>query len=123
MLLKIAGIFLLVVGVALAVGMLAGIAAGLVGLLWLMVKAAVVCGLTFWGWRWLHHRSGWAKVAGAFLMVAGTVLSLPLLGELLVGALGLMGSLIKGALVGGLLYLGWRWFGGRRAAGTATRGY
>ena len=116
MLTKIAGVLFLVAGIALAMGMLAGIAAGLAGFLWLMVKAAVVCGLTFWGWRWLHHPSGWAKVAGAFLLVAGTVLSLPLLGELLVGTLGLLGILIKAALVGGLLYLGWRWIRGREAA-------
>lgn len=113
---KIAGVLLLVAGVALAMGMLAGIVVGLAGFLWLMVKVAVVCGLTFWGWRWLHHPSGWAKVAGAFLLVAGTVLTLPLLGELLGGALGLLGVLVKAALAGGLLYLGWRWLRGREAA-------
>ena len=117
MLSKIAGVVLLVAGFALAVGMLGGVAVGLAAFLWLMVKVLVVCGVTYWGWRWLHHASAWAKVMGAFLLVGGAVLSFPLAGAVITGTLGLLGALVKAVVAGGLLYLGWRWIRGRGVAG------
>ena len=77
--------------------------------LWLVgafVLAVTVWGLTSW------------PVAGLWVFVA--VLSLPLMGEVLLGALGLLGVLIKAALAGGLLYLGWRWLGRREASEPAA---
>ena len=114
MLSKVGGAVLLAVGLALAVGLLGGIVTSAAGVVGLTLKVLIVSGVSYWGWSWLHHSSSLAKVAGAFLLVAGTVFSLPLMGEILAGAFGLAGTLIKVALAAGLIYVGWGWLGGRR---------
>ena len=124
MLSRIGGAVLLAVGLALAVGLLGGVVTGVAGVVALAIKVLIVSGVTYGGWRWLHHSSSLAKVAGAFLLVAGTAFSLPLMGEILAGAFGLVGTLIKVALTAGLIYVGWGWLGGRRdTSGSLSRGW
>ena len=54
------------------------------------------------------------KIAGAVLLVVGIALALPLAGGIIGGLFSLAWTGIKVALVGGLLYVGWRWINGDR---------
>ena len=52
------------------------------------------------------------KIAGAFLLVSGIVLAIPVLLAVIAGVFSLLWFGIKVAVVGGLIYGGWRWIDG-----------
>ena len=54
---KVAGVVLLVGGAALALPVLGAVVAETVGLIVLLIKAAIAAVLIYAGWRWLHCRS------------------------------------------------------------------
>jgi hypothetical protein len=62
MLIKIAGVCLLLIGVALALPLLGMVLVGILSFVWLLVKVALVVGLCYWGWCWFKGcRPNWPK--------------------------------------------------------------
>jgi len=120
MLARILGALVFTAGVILGLKLLGAAALGLVGLVGLVLKVLLVAGLSYLGWRWVTSPTALAKVAGACLLVVGTVASLPLLAGMVAEAAGLVWLLVRGAFAGVLIYAGWRWLN-CRSLGTAQR--
>ncbi|NKB71267.1 MAG: hypothetical protein GKR89_29695 [Candidatus Latescibacteria bacterium] len=53
---KVAGALLLVGGFLLGAASLGGLVIGVLGLIWLAIKGALVAGLIYWGWCWVNGR-------------------------------------------------------------------
>lgn len=64
------------------------------------------------------------KILGAFLLVIGIVLAVPLAFKVLAGTFAFLWTLAKIAAVGGLIYVGWRWINRQRGVnGWKASGY
>lgn len=105
---KIIGALLLAGGAILGLKFVGAVAAGVIGLALLLLKAGLVAALIWWGWRWVNRPAALLKVLGAFVMVGGMLLAIPLFGLLLVETVALLWMAVKAAIVGVLLYGGWQ---------------
>jgi len=105
---RIIGALLLAVGVIMGLKFVGVVATGVLGFAVVLLKAGLVAALVWWGWVWVNRPAALLKVLGAFIMVAGLLLSIPLFGLLVVETLALVWMAAKVAVVAVLLYGGWR---------------
>ena len=79
---KIIGALLVAAGAVLGLKFIGVVASGIVGFALLLLKAGLVAALIWWGWRWITRAAPLFKILGAFIMVAGMLLAIPLFGLL-----------------------------------------
>jgi hypothetical protein len=107
MLAKIIGALLLAAGAVLALKFVGVVATGVIGFALVLLKAGLVAALIWWGWALINRPSALPKILGAFVMVGGMLLSIPLFGLLVIETVALMWMAAKVAVVAVLLYGGW----------------
>ena len=106
---EVAGAFLLVCGIGLALSSVGSVVVGTLSFAVLAVKVGLVAGLIYLAWRLIEGRSVLLKVLGAFLLVAGVGLAFPVAGAMVVGTFGAIGLAFKIVVTVLMIYLGWRW--------------
>lgn len=107
MLAKIVGALLLTAGAVLGLKSIGLVATGLIGFAAVLLKTGLVAALVYWGWTWINRPAPVHKVLGAFIMVGGLLLAIPLFGLLVVETVTLILMAAKVAVVAVLLYGGW----------------
>ena len=105
---RIIGALLLAAGAILGLKFVGVIATGVLGFAALLLKAGLVAAIIWLGWTWINRPSALLKVVGAFVMVGGMLLAIPLFGLLLVETVALLGLAGKVVVVAVLLYMGWQ---------------
>lgn len=105
---KILGAVVLAAGAIMGLKFIGVVATGVLGFALVLLKAGLVAALIWWGWSLINRPNALPKVLGAFVMVGGMLLAIPLFGLLVVETIALVWMAAKAAIVAVLIYAGWQ---------------